>query len=365
MQTRPIRGTDITVSALAFGNFPFGTSWWGDYTDEQAVEIQNHAVDQGVTFFDTAPTYGNGRAETLLAETIKYAGRDKLIISTKFGYDIASDKGDAASQREKKQNFTPENVRLELETSLQRMGIDCIDLYQAHNIKLPHYSDELFDCLDDLKAEGKTRGWGVALGPAIGWREEGYDALINRGADMVQTVMNMYEQDPGRELCQISDGLCKGSVLARVPTNSGMLDEEFDSPDHVFAESDHRKFRDRAWMVYGLKKNDIVRPIAADLGLTVRELAIQWLLSFEAMCSVEPNLLSKEDVDAYVKAVNAKPLPYDALSRIAELYADEFGLGEPAHPCDWKSSITDDGKIRSSYQRPEIENWQTPMPVGS
>jgi len=363
MQTRPIRGTDITVSALAFGNFPFGTSWWGDYTDAQAIAIQNHAVDQGVTFFDTAPTYGNGRAETLLADTIRYAGRDNLIISTKFGYDIVADKGDPNAQREKVQNFTPRNLRQELETSLKRMGIDCIDLYQAHNIKLPHYTDELFELMDDLKAEGKIRAWGVALGPAIGWREEGYDALIKRGADMVQTVMNMYEQDPGRELCQIADQLGTGSVLARVPTNSGILDEEFDSPDHVFPPNDHRKFRDRNWLVYGLKKNEIIRPLAADLGLTVREFAVRWLLSFDAMCSVEPNLLSKEDVDAYTKAVNAQPLPYDVLARVAELYADDFGLGEDAHPCDWKSSVTDGGKIRSAYQRPEIDNWQTPVPA--
>jgi len=364
MQTRIIRGTDLTVSALAFGNFPFGTNWWGEYTDDEAIAIQNHAVDRGVTFFDTAPTYGNGRSESLLAETIKYAGRDQLFVSTKFGYDIVTDPGDEQAQREKVQNFTPRNLRQELETSLERMGIDCIDLYQAHNIKLPHYTDELFECLERLKDEGKIRGWGVALGPAIGWREEGYDALIARGADTVQTVMNLYEQDPGRELCQIADHLGAGSVIARVPTNSGILDEEFDSPDHQFPPNDHRKFRDRDWLVYGLEKNKIIEPMAQELGLTVREFAVQWLLGFDAMCSVEPNLLSKADVDAYVKAVDAAPLPYDVLAKLAELYADDFGLGDNAHPCDWKSSVTEDGKIRSAYQRPEIDNWQTPVPVG-
>ena len=356
------QGTALKLSLLGFGNFTFGTNWWGDFTDEQAIAIQNHAIDKGVNFFDTAPTYGNGRAEKLLKETIQYAGRDNIVVSTKFGYDIVGDPGDG-SHREKKQNFTPQNIEAELDASLKRMAIDCIDLYQAHNIKLPSYSDELFEFLDGLIAKGKIRGWGVALGPAIGWREEGYDALIKRGAATVQTVMNLYEQDPGRELCQIVDQLGKGSVMARVPTHSGILDEEFASPDHQFPENDHRKFRDRNWLIYGLKKNELVKPLAQELGLTLRQFAFQWLASFDAMASIEPNILSTQDVDDFAAAADAEPLPYEVLAQLAEWYADDFGLGNDAHPCDWKSSITEDGSIRSGYLKPDVANWQTPQPV--
>jgi len=363
MQTRQIPGTDLHVSLLCFGNFTFGTGWWGEFTDAEGIALQNEAFDHGVNFFDTAPTYGNGRAEMLLADTIQHAGRDNIVVTTKFGYDIYADPGDGKSHREKKQNFSASFIRKDLEQSLQRMKIDCVDLYQAHNVKLPQYSDELFEAMDTLRDQGKIRYWGVALGPAIGWREEGYEALINRGAHTVQTVLNMYEQDPGREFCQIADQLGRGGIIARVPTNSGILDEEFTSPDHVFPQHDHRKFRDRHWLVYGLKKNEIMRPIAEQLGLTIRQLAFKWLAAQPAMVSIEPNILSMADVTPFVEAMDKPDLPQDVLDRITRLYDSDFDLGTDAHPCDWKSSVTEDGSIRSGYVEPDIENWRTPQVV--
>lgn len=351
---RTIPGTDLSVSLLGFGNFTFGTNWWGDFTDDDAAAIQRHAVDQGVNFFDSAPTYGNGRAEALLARTIREVGRNKIVVSTKFGYDIVTDPGDSQSHREKKQNFSTEFICKDCEASLQRMGVDCIDLYQAHNIKLPQFSDELTLAMERLKQQGKIRYWGVALGPAIGWREEGYQALIDLKADVVQTVFNLYEQDPGREFCEIAEQLGRGGIIARVPTNSGILDEEFASPDHVFPSHDHRKFRDRHWLVYGLKKNEMVKPLADSLGLTLRQFAFNWLASFDTMVSIEPNILSKQDVDDFVAACDGPTLPEQHLQQLQAWYDDDFGLGDDAHPCDWKSSITDTGTIRSSYQKPVL-----------
>ena len=156
MQTRTIPGTELNVSLLGFGNFTFGVNWWGDFTDDEAVTIQNHAFDRGVTFFDTAPAYGNWRAESLMKPTLEYAGRDNIVLSTKFGYDLVTDPGEEGSHRERKQNFTPDNLRKELEHSLKNMGVDCIDLFQAHNIKLPHYTPELFEELEKFKAHRKS-----------------------------------------------------------------------------------------------------------------------------------------------------------------------------------------------------------------
>ena len=107
-------------------------------------------------------------------------------------------------------------------------------------MKRAQFTDELFETLEQLCQEGKIRYWGVALGPAIGWREEGYDSFIDHNAVTVQTVFNMYEQDPGREFCQIAQERGRGSVIARVPTNSGILDEEFASADYTFPAWDQR-----------------------------------------------------------------------------------------------------------------------------
>ncbi|MEX2545155.1 MAG: aldo/keto reductase [Phycisphaeraceae bacterium] len=350
MHHRTIPGTDLSVSLLAFGNFTFGTNWWGDFSDDEAIRLQNLAVDHGVNFFDTAPAYGNGRAEGLLKPTIAHAGRDKLVISTKFGYDVYQDPGEEGGHRERKQDFSPAFIRFELETSLKRMGIETIDLYQAHNLKLPQFNDELRETMQRLIEEGKIRAWGVALGPAIGWREEGHKSFNDYDAATVQTVFNLYEQDPGREFCELAQRRGRGGVIARVPTNSGILDEEFKSPEHTFPPSDHRKFRDRDWLVYGLRKNAIVKPMAEQLGLSLRQLAFKWLASQPGLVSIEPNVIGDADVLDFAAVSDGEPLPEHVLTDLANLYARDFDLGDAAHPCDLKSSTAAGGSVRSGYE---------------
>ncbi|BAM05277.1 aldo/keto reductase [Phycisphaera mikurensis] len=359
MQHRRIPGTDLEVSLLGFGNFVFGNNWWGDFSDTEAVRLQNRAVDLGVTFFDTAPAYGKGRAENLLGRTIADVGRDRLVISTKFGYPFATAKieqdREEGKHREREQHWTPKDVRGEVEGSLGRLGTDRIDLYQAHNVKLDAYADDLFATLEALKDEGKIRAWGVALGPAIGWREEGQEALVARGADTVQTVFNLYEQDLGLELCEAATGLGRGGVIARVPTNSGILDEEFASADHKFAPHDHRKYRDRAWLVQGLKKNQILRErFGGPLGMSLRELSTRWLASQPGLVTIEPNLLSDRDLDDFAHACDGVPLEAETLAELRALYLDDFGLGEAAHPCDFKSSVAEGGSLRAGYVEPAL-----------
>jgi len=354
MITRTIPGTDLDVSLLAFGNFTVGNNWWKEFTDDEAVALQNHAVDKGVTFFDTAPAYGNGKAEALLQPTIQYAGREHVVVSTKFGYDLVADPGEAGSHRERKQDFSEANIRRELEQSLTNMGIECVDLYQAHNIKLEHFTDEMLALMDALIGEGKIRAWGAALGPAIGWREEGHKSFLEHDAATVQTVFNLYEQDPGRELCEIAVKRGRGGVIARVPTNSGMLDEEFKSADHKFPERDHRKFRDKAWLVHGLEKNKMVEPMAAELGMSLRQFAFKWLAGQPGLVAIEPNLLEKEDVDEFAAAAEHPLIPDDLLAELAELYEEDFGLGDEAHPCDIKSSVAEGGAERSGYRSPAL-----------
>lgn len=356
MQYRNIPNTDLNISLLGFGNFIFGTTWWGHYTDEDGIKLQNQAFDLGVNFFDTAPAYGNGRAEKLMAQTINYAGRDNLVIATKFGYDFYSDPGKEGGHRERKQDFSAQFIRKDLENSLKRMNIDCIDLYQAHNLKMTHYSDELFETLEKLKDEGKIKAWGIALGPAIGWFEEGIKAFEKKAA-VVQTVLNLYEQDPGRQFCEIAAGIdsngqtttAQGGIIARVPTNSGILDEEFKA-DHQFPQWDHRKFRDRNWLKFGVQKNELIRPIAEKLGISIRELAIRWVTSQPGLVSVEPNITCQNDLQEHAAACSHTGLPQEVLDELSGLYENDFGFGQEAHPCDLKSSTAPGGTIPSGRQ---------------
>src|SRR5690349_12318720 len=268
MERRKFGDTDLEVSAVALGCWIFGVDWWGHYTQEDCDRLCSFSLDQGVTFFDNGDAYGNGRAETLSANWMKTARipRDRVEIGGKVGYDFYTDPGVPGGHSERKQDFTPKFMRYALEQSLTRLQTDYLDLYMAHNIKLPQFRDDTFAEFEKLKDEGKIKAWGVSLGPAIGWRDEGIEAIMKHGAKAVQTVYNLFEQSPGREFCETARAY-KAGVLARVHDNSSIL-KDVVKIDTNIDQNDHRKFRDQSWKIYGLKKLELIRPLAAAHNMT-------------------------------------------------------------------------------------------------
>jgi len=352
MQRRKFGDTGLEVSAVSLGCWPFGVDWWGHYTDEAALKLMRFSYDKGVTFFDNGDAYGNGRAETILGKFVQEIGRDKIEIGGKFGYDFYSDPGVAGSHKERKQDFSPKFLRFALEESLKRMQTDHIDLYMAHNIKLPQFKDDLFAELEKVREEGKIAVWGVSLGPAIGWREEGVKAMLDHGAKAVQTVYNMFEHNPGREFCEVAHAMQAG-VLARVHDNSSILKEKVQT-DTTLSKDDHRKFRDDAWKIYGLKKLELIRHYASDHGMTVHQLACKWLLMDSALTSITGTLLDENEIAEACEATDKPDLSVAEMRQIAADYAIDWGLGPEAHPCDIKSSLEPSGKVRSGYVAPPV-----------
>jgi aryl-alcohol dehydrogenase-like predicted oxidoreductase len=354
MQRRTFGDTDVSVSAIALGCWIFGVDWWGHYTQADCDRLCGFSRDQGVTFFDNGDAYGNGRAEELFGRWMKDAkvDRSKIEIGGKFGYDFYSDPGEAGSHKERKQDFSPAFLRTAFERSLTRLGTDYVDLLMAHNIKLPQFRDDTFAELEKLKGEGKIRAWGVSLGPAIGWREEGIKGIMEHGAKAVQTVMNLFEQDPGREFCEVAHAY-KGGVLARVHDNSSIL-KDVVKLDTTIAENDHRKFRDQSWKVYGLKKLELVRPIAQRHGMTVHQLACKWLLQQPALTSITGTFLNEHEIKEACESIAKPDLTRAELEQLSQDYSRDFDLGPEAHPCDLKSSADPSGKVRSGYKPPPI-----------
>jgi len=349
MERRKFGNTDLEVSAISLGCWIFGVDWWGHYTDERANALCQFSYDLGITFFDNGDAYGNGRAETVFGKFLKQSGirRDQIEIGSKFGYDFYSDPGEAGSHRERRQDFSPAFMRSSLEKSLQRLQTDYVDLYMAHNIKRPQFRDDMFAELEKLKDEGKIKQWGVSLGPAIGWREEGFDAIIDRGAKAVQTVFNLFEQHPGREFCEAALS-CGAGVLARVHDNSSIL-KDVVKIDTTIGENDHRKFRDQSWKIYGLKKLELVRHYATDHGMTVHQLACKWLLQQGALTSITGTFLNEHEIREAAQSVDKPNLSQKELQELAAAYANDFGLGPQAHPCNLKSSVDISGQVTSSY----------------
>lgn len=354
MERRRFGNTPVEVSAISLGCWIFGVDWWGHYTQDDCNRICSFSLEQGVTFFDNGDAYGNGRAETLFGNWMKSAriDRSRIEIGSKFGYDFYSDPGEAGSHRERKQDFSPAFMRSSLEKSLVRLGTDYVDLYMAHNIKLPQFRDDLFAELEKVKDKGKIKAWGVSLGPAIGWRDEGIKAMLDHGAKAVQTVFNLFEQDPGREFSEVAKSIRAG-VLARVHDNSSIL-KDVVKIDTTLDANDHRKFRDQSWKIYGLKKLELVRPYATDHGMTVHQLACKWLLQQPALTSITGTFLNENEIREACEAVDKPNLSRAELEQIANDYARDWNLGVDAHPCDLKSSTDATGKVRSGYVPPPV-----------
>jgi len=353
MQYRIIPGTTLNVSELSFGNFMYGSHMWGKTPADapEGIRLQNLACDLGVNFFDTGDAYSNGHAERLMVDTLKYAGRDKIILSTKFGYDFYGDPGTSGSHKERKQDFSEKFVTFALEQSLSRMQTDHVELYQAHNMKLPQMNDEFVRTMEKLVASGKVRHWGIALGPAIGWREEGVIALKQwKNCCTVQTVFNMLEQHPGREFAELAAETKTAGIMARVPHSSGILQDIY-SPNDTF--DDHRKFRDKNWLIYGLKKVEKLRHIQKAHHCTMAQLALKWLLTWPALVSVQPNILTEAELREFASACDGDKLTPAEMNEIQSFVESDFDFGPEAHACDLKSSVDATGHTRSHYQRGE------------
>ena len=318
---RRFGGSGVEASEVGFGAWTLGLDWWGKVDAAEALRLVGTAIDAGITFFDTADTYGAGVGEERLADAL--AGRrSDVTIGTKFGYDITV-AHDQSSHSERPQRWDPEFIRQRCEESLRRLRTDVIDLYELHNPRMPQIRDDaIFATLDELKAEGKIRAYGVALGPAIGWEAEGVYALRRRTVDAVQTVFNMLEQEPGNAfLAEANDS----GIIARVPHASDALTGTY-TADTVFPATDHRSFRKREWLLRALQKVAKLDFLLAER--TIGQAAIAWLLANPSVTTVLPTMTTVEQVTEYAQAA-AKPLTTEEFEKVQDLYSRDFDLEPP------------------------------------
>jgi aryl-alcohol dehydrogenase-like predicted oxidoreductase len=322
---RELGGTDIRVSEVGFGLWTLASGWWGGHSSDEAEGLLRTAFDLGVTFFDTADVYGDGLGETLLGDALG-GKRQECVFATKVGYDWYGHKRQSG-QREHPQDFSPKFIRFAVEQSLARLGTDCIDLLQLHNPRMEAIeSAELADELGRLHDEGKIRAWGCALGPAIGWREEGLRALETHEAPALQIIHNLLEQEPGRDFIAAATRTGAG-LIARVPHSSGLLEGHY-TAETTFPPADHRNHRPRSWLLEGVEKVQRLRflQLGAPAPRTLGQAAIQWLLAEPAMASVLPNIYDEAQLREFAAAPDTPPVSDSDLARVQELYEANFGL---------------------------------------
>jgi aryl-alcohol dehydrogenase-like predicted oxidoreductase len=340
MKYRTYPNSEVRASEVGFGLWTTATGWWGEKSDDEAVALLREAHDLGVTLYDAADTYGNGRSEEQLAKAFSDR-RDRVIYATKFGYDISSKNGDARrGQFELPQDFSPAFVRRALEESLRRLQTEYVDIYQMHNARMAQVEDDaLWTLLEDFKREGKVRTYGVALGPAIGWLYEGVDAIVKRNCPSLQIIWNILEQFPGNEQIRAAyDAQADTGFMIRVPHSSGMLEGHY-TEETVFPENDHRRHRPRSWLVNGIKKVEQLRFLELP-NRTLGQAAVQWLLAEPRTMTVLPNIYDAAQLREFAAAPDTPALTDDELLRIGDLYATNFGIEEP--PMNFKGTMSRD-----------------------
>jgi aryl-alcohol dehydrogenase-like predicted oxidoreductase len=301
MKTRPF--TDTEVSEIGLGCWQLGGSDWGALDDERAFAILNAAVDNGVSFLDTADVYGDGRSETLIGRFLRTRS-EKLFVATKLGRTAAlfPDK------------YTAAGVRAATEASLQRLGVESLDLTQLHCV--PHEvlkQGEIFDWLRDLQREGKIQRFGASVESM----DEAATCLAQPDLASLQIIFNIFRQKPIETLFPAALEKKIGLII-RLPLASGLLAGKFRRTTQ-FSESDHRHYnRDGAAFNVGEtfaglpfeKGVELADQLAAFVppGMNMAEMAQRWILDHPAVTTVITGASKPEQAAANARISGLLPL---------------------------------------------------------
>ena len=321
MKYKRLGKSDIKVSEIGFGAWTIGLDWWGKkIEDDEAIKMLKRAFDKGINFFDTGDMYGKGKSEKLIGIAFKEM-RNEVVYSSKWGYDMYN--AEQIGHNELPQKHNVGYLQYALDKSLERLQTDYMDVYSLHNPKMQAVSNrELFAALDGLVTNGKIRSHGVALGPAIGWRDEGLHAIKEHNITCLQTVYNILEQDPGNDLLKAGEEKNVG-IMARVPDASGILTGKVNE-NTTFNKNDHRSVRKKEWISEALKKVENMKTIADNKGWNITELAIKFILSLKPISVVLPTMISIEEIDKFSEISDGKYLEDHELEQVSEMYVNNF-----------------------------------------
>jgi aryl-alcohol dehydrogenase-like predicted oxidoreductase len=307
------------VSEVGFGAWAIGGSW-GETDDDVSLAAMRGAVDAGVTFFDTADVYGDGRSERLIA-SLRRERSEPLFVATKFG---------RRAPRQEISHYSYVNLRSWLERSLENLDTDAVDLVQLHCPPWDaYYTPSVFEACDRLVDEGLVRAYGVSVEKV----EEALKAIEYPGVATVQIIFNIFRQRPA-ELFFEQARLRDIGVIVRVPLASGLLTGKF-SRDSSFGPDDHRAFNRHGEQFdvgetfagvdfeRGLEVVEELRGFVPE-GATLAQLALRWILGFDAVTTVIPGAKTPEQARANAAAADLPALPEDTLQTITEIYRERI-----------------------------------------
>ena len=318
MEERVLGKTERPVSVIGLGTWQIGGSW-GEVSEADAFAVLQAAVEAGVTFFDTADAYGDGRSEQLIGRFLLDNPDHVVTVATKMG----------RRAEQKPENYTLDNFRAWLDQSRRNLAVDRVDLVQLHCPPTPVYSrDETYDALDTLVAEGVIAAYGVSVETC----DEALTAIARRGTATVQIVLNAFRRKPLDYVLPAAAAAGVG-IIARVPLASGLLSGRY-TTETQFAENDHRHYN-RHGEAFDVGETfsgvDFETGVAAaqEFAQLVRDhlgdvppaqAALAWVVQQPGVSTVIPGARSPEQARANAAAGSLPPLPQEFLDAVAELY---------------------------------------------
>jgi len=320
---RKLGRSGIEISALGMGCWAIGGPFWtgdtplgwGEVDDNESVRAIHAALDNGVTFFDTANVYGAGHSERVLAKALTGI-RSKVVIATKFNAVF-----DEKSRLVTGSDSSPAGIRKACGESLSRLGTDYIDLYQFHDNGFPaEKAEPVRDTLEELVIEGKIR--------AYGWSTDFTDRaeVFAKGTQCatIQLQLNVLDDNP--EMI----ALCERHNLAAInrgPLAMGLLTGKYTAETKPSVD-DVRGEKSPEWMKYFKKgspnpewvtKREAVREILSTSGRTVAQGALAWLWARSPQTVPIPGFRTVKQVEENCGAMRFGPLSADQMKEINSL----------------------------------------------
>ncbi len=324
LKANTIGQTDIKVTSLGFGGAPLGAVG-GRITDEEAAAILKAAYDGGIRYFDTAPLYGHGLSEKRIGTTLKSFKRSEFVLSTKVGRLLVSlaegQRNEGMRDKEPfsiRYDYSYSAARTSLETSIERLGFDRIDILLCHDIDLWTHGDDqpeifkaaadgILPALSDLRKEGVIGAFGLGVNE---WRvcSQVMD-LFDVDCFLLAGRFTLLEQEPLDEF--LPKCVDKNvSVIVGGPYNSGLLASE----DRKRATYDYKPVDDSRW-----DRAQRIRSVCQNHDTDMRTAALQYPLQHPAVASVIPGMWSLDEVEMNLDLIG-RDIP-------VELWNDLAGAG--------------------------------------
>lgn len=325
MKYRHLGRSGLLVSRLCLGTMTFGNKDWGCDQDTSSA-IVNEFVAGGGNFIDTANMYSAGESERMLGVALKAHERDDLVIATKCWFPT----GDAVTAR----GLSRKHIIEACEKSLQRLGLDYIDLYQFHGPDPYTPIEETMRAADDLVRSGKVRyigcsnfyGWQIAKANTLA-DAKGYEPLVS-----AQHLYNLVRRDIEREILPACEDQGLG-MICWSPLAAGMLTGKYRDKDKPDAQSriGHQAAiaLPRYWFDDALKMIDKVVEVADRLGHTPSQVALSWLFGDRRVTAAIIGARRVEQVKENLEAGDID-LPQDVRDELTDAMPLKLG-----YPHEW------------------------------